>query len=72
MATGGHGGILGGIGFGGAAAIKYLPATRHTHRSDVNISRLPGKKVLVTSDMHAYRSVRAFRKAGGSGSMWRT
>jgi len=43
VATGGHGGILGGIGFGGNAAIKYVPATRHTHRSDVNISRLPNE-----------------------------
>jgi hypothetical protein len=41
VATGGHGGILGGIGYGGPPIITYLPATRHTYRSDVNISRLP-------------------------------
>jgi uncharacterized SAM-binding protein YcdF (DUF218 family) len=28
------------------------------------LARMPGRKVLVTSDMHTYRSVRAFRKAG--------
>ncbi len=43
VATGGHGGILGGIGFGGPPVINYLPATRHTYRSDVNISRLPAQ-----------------------------
>jgi hypothetical protein len=43
VATGGHGGILGGIGFGGRPVINYLPATRHTYRSDVNISRLPAQ-----------------------------
>jgi uncharacterized SAM-binding protein YcdF (DUF218 family) len=28
------------------------------------LARLPGRKVLVTSDMHTYRSLHAFRKAG--------
>lgn len=28
------------------------------------LNRLPGPKVLLTSDFHVYRSVRAFRKAG--------
>ena len=45
VATGGHGGILGGIGFGGKPVINYLPATRHTYRSEVNVSRLP-KEVM--------------------------
>jgi hypothetical protein len=43
VATGGHGGILGGVGFGERPVITYLPATRHTYRSDVNISRLPAQ-----------------------------
>jgi hypothetical protein len=43
VATGGHGGILGGVGFGERPVITYVPATRHTHRSDVNISRLPAQ-----------------------------
>jgi uncharacterized SAM-binding protein YcdF (DUF218 family) len=28
------------------------------------LARMPGRKVLVTSDFHTYRSVRAFRKVG--------
>jgi len=47
VATGGHGGILGGIGFGGKPVINYVPATRHTYRSDVNVSRLPSDVVGV-------------------------
>ena len=47
VTTGGHGGILGGIGFGGKPVINYLPATRHTYRSEVNISRLPKEVVGV-------------------------
>jgi hypothetical protein len=41
VTTGGHGGIVGAVGFGGLPIITYLPATRHTHRSLVNLSRLP-------------------------------
>jgi hypothetical protein len=41
VATGGHGGILGAIGWEGPAVLNYLPATRHTHLSAVNITRLP-------------------------------
>ena len=47
VATGGHGGILGGIGFGGKPVINYVPATRHTYRSDVNVSRLPSDVIGV-------------------------
>lgn len=43
VTTGGHGGILGGIGQGGMPVITYLPATRHTYRSDLNLSRLPAE-----------------------------
>ena len=28
------------------------------------VNKMPGRKVLLTSDFHVYRSVRAFRKAG--------
>ncbi len=41
VATGGHGGILGAAGHDGSPVLHYLPATRHTHLSEVNISRLP-------------------------------
>ena len=43
VTTGGHGGILGAAGHHGAPVLMYLPATRHTHRSDVNIARLPNE-----------------------------
>ena len=41
IATGGHGGILGGVGGHGAPVLLYLPATRHTYMSEVNVNRLP-------------------------------
>ena len=41
VATGGHGGIPGTAGGGGGVVLRYLPLTKHTHLSDVNISHLP-------------------------------
>jgi L-asparaginase len=41
VATGGHGGILGAAGWEGPAVLTYLPATRHTYLSAVNVTRLP-------------------------------
>jgi len=41
VTTGGHGGILGAAGWEGPAVLNYLPATRHTYRSAVNITHLP-------------------------------
>jgi L-asparaginase len=41
IATGGHGGILGGMGYHGAAVLHYVPALKHTYLSDVNLSRIP-------------------------------
>lgn len=43
VATGGHGGIIGASGHDGPPTLTYLPATRHTYLSEVNISRLPSK-----------------------------
>jgi hypothetical protein len=42
VATGAHGGIVGAVGWDGPAVLTYLPATRHTYQSAVNITRLPG------------------------------
>jgi L-asparaginase len=42
-ATGGHGGILGAAGHDGPPLIHYLPTSRHTYRSEVNLSRLPSE-----------------------------
>ena len=41
VATGGHGGIIGSSGHDGPPVLTYLPATRHTYLSEVNITRLP-------------------------------
>jgi hypothetical protein len=41
IATGGHGGIIGAAGHEGPPTLTYLPNRRHTHLSDVNITRLP-------------------------------
>jgi hypothetical protein len=41
IATGGHGGILGGISYDNRPVITYVPAARHTRQSSVNLSRLP-------------------------------
>src|SRR5215471_15035948 len=45
VATGAHGGILGAAGWEGPAVLNYLPATRHTYLSAVNITRLPAEVV---------------------------
>ena len=41
VATGGNGGILGAAGHDGSPVLNYLPATRHTYQSEVNITKLP-------------------------------
>src|SRR5256712_5858099 len=45
VATGGHGGILGAAGWEGPAILNYVPATRHTYLSAVNITQLPAEVV---------------------------
>ena len=39
--AGGHGGILASIGHGGKPRLLYLPASLHTWRSEVNVTKLP-------------------------------
>ena len=41
VATGGHGGIIGSLGNSGPAVLSFKPVKRHTHKSAVNINRLP-------------------------------
>ncbi len=50
VATGGHGGILGQISHQGRVAVTYLPAYKHTHRSDVRLSQLPSAVECVKRD----------------------
>jgi len=47
-ATGGHGGILGQTSHTGAISLMYLPAYKHTFRSEVNLTRLPDTVDAVT------------------------
>jgi L-asparaginase len=47
VTTGGHGGIIGAVGYDGPPRLIYVPETRHTHLSDVKISRLPTRTVGV-------------------------
>jgi L-asparaginase len=46
-ATGGHGGVLGAAGHDGPPLLHYVPTTRHTYLSDVNLTRLPPETVGV-------------------------
>jgi L-asparaginase len=39
--AGGHGGILASVGHGGKPRLLYIPASLHTWRSQVNLSRIP-------------------------------
>ena len=41
VATGEHGGVLGTIGSPGPVTIYFKPQTRHTWKSDVNVSKFP-------------------------------
>jgi L-asparaginase len=41
VATGGHGGILGGVNHVGKPTLLYVPAYKHTYLSEVNTTRLP-------------------------------
>ena len=50
ITTGGHGGILGAAGHNGPPVLNYLPATRHTYSSEVNITRLPPEVTGVRRD----------------------
>jgi hypothetical protein len=41
VATGGHGGIIGAVGTGSPVFLLYVPRTKHTYLSEVNLTRLP-------------------------------
>jgi L-asparaginase len=57
VATGGHGGILGTIGAPGDPMLTYWPAKAHTHRSAVNLRRLPATVTGVRSVGGALQTV---------------
>jgi hypothetical protein len=41
VATGGHGGIIGAVGFDGPPRLHFIPKARHTYLSEVNVTRMP-------------------------------
>ena len=47
VATGGHGGILGGVDHVGRPVLLYVPAYKHTYLSEVNTTKLPPKVLAV-------------------------
>jgi hypothetical protein len=57
VATGGHGGIIGGVGHGARPVLTYLPAARHTYRSEVNLSKLPREVVGIRGTPERLRTV---------------
>jgi hypothetical protein len=50
VTTGGHGGVIGAAGYDGPPRLTYLPQTRHSYLSEVNVTRLPAKTVGVRGD----------------------
>ncbi len=50
VTTGGHGGIIGAVGHDGAPRLTYLPQSRHSYTSEVNVSRLPRETAGIRQD----------------------
>ena len=65
VATGGHGGIIGGVGHESHPSLTYLPAFRHSHRSAVNVSRLPDSVAGILRDDGGFRAIDVAVKKGG-------
>ncbi len=57
VATGGHGGILGASGHEGRPLLHFLPTTRHTHRSELNLTRLGAETMGVRQEGGAIHTV---------------
>jgi hypothetical protein len=57
LVAGGHGGILAGLGHASAPRMMYLPNSRHTWKSEVNISKLPSQTIGVRLDEAGLRTV---------------
>lgn len=52
-ATGGHGGIVADMGGYGPPKLTYLPTRLHTHRSEVNLTKLPDEVAGVSGRLAA-------------------
>jgi L-asparaginase len=57
VATGGHGGILGGVDHIGRPLLLYVPAYKHTYLSEVNTARLPEKVPAVRVGRHGTETI---------------
>jgi L-asparaginase len=57
IATGGHGGILGGVDHIGRPLLLYVPAYKHTYLSEVNTARLPEKVAAVRAGRHGLETI---------------
>ena len=55
VATGGHGGIIGAAGHDGPPLIHYVPTARHTWKSAVNLTSLPGEVTGVRHEGSRHR-----------------
>ena len=66
VATGGHGGVIGGVGGQVGAVLCYVPVTKHTYLSEVNITRLPAMVEGLTLTISGVDRVKvAIKNAGG-------
>jgi L-asparaginase len=57
LATGGHGGVIGTAGGAAGAVLRYVPVTRHTYLSEVNITRLPARVTGTAAGPSGIRTV---------------
>ena len=64
VTTGGHGGLIGAAGYDGPPRLTYLPQTRHSYLSEVNVSRLPVKTAGVLADGGKAKAVEVAIKDG--------
>lgn len=64
-ATGGHGGILGQTTHTDAVKLMYVPAYRHTHTSQVNLTRLPTTTTAVRRGSSGLETVEVRVKIDG-------
>jgi hypothetical protein len=64
VTTGGHGGLIGAAGYDGPPRLTYLPQTRHSYLSEVNVSRLPIKTAGVRGDGGKLHAVEVAIKDG--------
>ncbi|MGH7088209.1 MAG: asparaginase domain-containing protein, partial [Stellaceae bacterium] len=68
VATGGHGGILGASGHDGRPLLHFIPTARHTHRSELNLGRLPAETTGVREEGGRVHAV-PVRVKGGNGEL---